>query len=148
MERKITLYDIEPHRYNKLLASKLKEIKEFEMPEWAKFVKTSSGKKRPPIEEDWWYARAASILRQIYLRGLIGVNRLKTKYGGKKDRGVAPSKFQKASGKIIRTILQQCEKAEFVEKFKDKKAGRRLTKKGKEFLDKVASEAKEVKEAN
>ena len=133
-----TLYDIEPGVFNAALTLTLKEMKEFEMPEWAKFVKTSAGRERPPAALDWWQARAASILRQVYLKGLIGVQRLKTRYGGLKDRGMAPDIFYKGSGKVIRVILQQAEKAGFIEKFKDKKAGRRLTKKGKQFMDEVA----------
>ena len=132
------MYDIEPGVFNAALAAKLKEMKEFEMPEWANFVKTSAGRARPPVALDWWQARAASILRQVYLKGLIGVQRLKTRYGGVKDRGMEPDRFYRGSGKVIRVILQQAEKAGFMEKFKDKKAGRRLTKKGKQFLDEVA----------
>jgi small subunit ribosomal protein S19e len=131
-----TLYDIEAGVYIKQLAEKLKEIEEFSMPEWAKFVKTSSARARPPAKE-WWHLRAASILRQLYLNGIIGVSKLRTKHGGKKDRGMAPKHFFKGSGKIIRVILQQSEKAGFTEKVKDKKAGRKLTKKGKDFLDEV-----------
>ena len=142
MERPTTHYDIEPGKFNAVLAKKLKEMPEFEMPEWAKFVKTSAGRERPPAEMGWWQARAASILRQVYLKGLIGVQKLKTRYGGVKDRGMAPDRFYKGSGKIIRVILQQAEKAGFIEKFKDKKAGRRLTKKGMLFLNEAAVEAK------
>jgi len=137
-----TLYDVEAGKYLDALAEKLRGMKEFEQPEWARYVKTSASRTRPPFEEGWWLKRAASILRQVYLRGMLGVGRLKTKYGGRKERGAKPDHFHKGSGKIIRTILQQAEKAGFLEKIKDKKAGRKLTKKGKEFLDSVAEEAK------
>jgi len=135
-----TLYDVDAEKYVRTLAEHLKKIDEFEMPEWANFVKTSTARARPPFEREWWHVRAASILRQIYLKGVIGVSKLKTRYGGKKNRGMRPSKFMKGSGKIIRVILQQSDKAGLTEKFKDKKAGRKLTKKGKELLDKVAKE--------
>ena len=88
------------------------------------------------FDNDFWYKRAASILRQIYIRKNIGVNRLKVRYGGKKNRGVKPSEFRKGSGKIIRTILQQAEKAGFVEKT-EKPKGRKLTEKGKKFLESI-----------
>ena len=132
-----TIYDVEASVYLKSLAEKLKKMDEFEMPGWAIFVKTSTARARPPVG-DWWHIRAASILRQIYINGVIGVSKLRTRYGGKKDRGMAPNRFYKGSGKIIRTILQQAEKAGFVEKIKDKQSGRKLTKKGKEFLDGAA----------
>ena len=137
----ITPYDIESGKFNAALAVKLREIPEFSMPEWARFVKTGSAKARPPMEPGWWQNRSASILHQLYIKGLVGVSKLRTRYGSKKDRGMAPARFYKGSGKIIRVILQQAEKAGFVEKFKDKKAGRRLTKRGKQFMDEVAVEA-------
>lgn len=134
------VYDIPADEYNKKLAEALKQIPEFKMPEWAAFVKTSVARERPPAETDFWYKRAASILRQIYIKGIVGVNRLRTRYGGRKNRGMKPEEFRKGSGKIIRTILQQAEKAGIVEKFKDKRAGRRLTTKGKELLDSIKGE--------
>ena len=137
-----TLYDVEAGKYLDALAEKLRGMKEFEQPEWARYVKTSASRTRPPFEEGWWLKRAASILRQVYLRGMLGVGRLKTKYGGKKDRGMRPSKFRRASGKIIRVILQEAGKAGFVEIVKGKKTGRKLTKKGKEFLDSIAVKIK------
>jgi len=133
-------FDIEPEKYLKNLANRLKEIDEFKMPEWAYFVKTSTARARPPFDSDWWAMRAASILRQIYIKGVLGVERLRTKYGGKKDRGMKPKEYRKGSGKIIRVILQQAEKAGLLEKIKDKRSGRKLTKKGKQFMDEVARE--------
>lgn len=124
-----------PAEYNKKLAEALKNSEEFKMPEWANFVKSGVAKMRPPQEIDWWYKRAASILRSTYIKKIVGVNRLRNKYGSKKNRGMKPEKFYRASGKIIRTILQQAEKAGFVEKIKAKKAGRQLTEKGKKFLE-------------
>lgn len=139
---KTTPYEIEPKKFIKALAKKLKTIPEFKMPEWALFVKTSQAKERPPEDVDWWYIRAASILRKAYMKGLVGTGKLRTFYGSRKDRGAKPEKFAKASGKIIRVILQQATKAGLVEHIKEKKAGRRLTKKGKGFLDQIALEIK------
>ncbi len=130
----MTVYDIPAEEFNKKLAEALNQIPDFEMPEWANYVKTSVARERPPAEEDWWHKRAASILRQISIKEVVGVGRLKTRYGGRKNRGMKPEKFRKGSGKIIRVILQQAEKAGLVEKFKGKKSGRRLTAKGNELL--------------
>ena len=135
----MAVYEIPAREYNERLAEALKQMPEFEMPEWANFVKTSVARERPPAETDWWYKRAASILRQIYVNGTVGVGRLRTRYGGRKNRGRRPEKFRKGSGKIIRTILQQAEKAGFVEKAQGKKAGRKLTEKGNQFLDSIKS---------
>ncbi len=120
------------------LKEKLKEMPEIKPPEWAKYVKTGSHKERPPQQDDWWYIRAASILRTIYLRGPVGVEKLRTKYGGRKDRGVRPERFRKASGHIIRKIMQQLEQARLLEKVERK--GRRITPKGQSLLDRLAVE--------
>jgi small subunit ribosomal protein S19e len=130
------VYEIPAQEYNNKLAQALKKNEDFKMPEWAFYVKTGVAKLRPPMENDWWYNRVASILRQIYIRGIVGVGRLRTKYGDRKNRGSKPEKFGKASGKMIRVMLQQGEKSGFLEKVKEgKKFGRKLTLKGREFLE-------------
>ncbi|OGJ21663.1 30S ribosomal protein S19e [Candidatus Pacearchaeota archaeon RBG_13_36_9] len=134
------VYEIPSDLYNKKLAEALKNIAEFQVPEWAFFVKSGGSKERPPVDEDFWFKRAASILRQLYIHEVVGVGRLRTRYGGKKNRGMKPEEFRKGSGKIIRTILQQAEKAGLVEKVKDKMSGRKLTEKGKQFLDSIKGE--------
>jgi small subunit ribosomal protein S19e len=133
------IYEMNPQEYNLKLAEALKKIPEFKEPEWAKFVKSSPSKERPIEDPDFWYKRAASILRQIYRNKIIGVNRLRTRYGSKKKRGMRPERFVKAGGKIIRTILQQSDKAGFTEIYKEKgkRAGRILTEKGKKFLESI-----------
>ena len=130
------VYEMPANEYNFKLAMVLKEMPEFEVPEWSLFVKTGTAKKRPPQEQDFWHKRAASILRQIYTHNVVGVNRLKTRYGSRKNRGMQPERFRKGSGKLIRVILQQSERAGLLEKYNEsgKRAGRRLTEKGKELL--------------
>lgn len=129
---------VEAGKYNKILAEALKKEKLFEKPEWVDYVKTGAGKARPNIEEDFWYKRAASILRQIYIRETVGVARLRTRYGGRKERGMKPDRFHKGGGKIIRVILQQAEEAGLLTKAEGTKKGRKLTLKGKEFMESVA----------
>lgn len=133
----------EPGMFNTALAEELKKIPEFKIPEWAEYVKSSVAKERPPQDEDFWYKRTASVLRQLYIKGVVGVGKLRTRYGARKARGVRRAKFRKGSGKIIRTILQQAEKANMVEKVESKQHGRRLTQHGKEFLDSVEIKQKE-----
>lgn len=133
----MTVYEIEPGEYNLKLAKALEKMPEFKMPEWAHFVKTSVARVRPPAEDDFWHRRAASILRQIYIKGVLGVSRLKTRYGGRKNRGMQPEIFMKASGKIIRVILQQAEAAGLLERSTTKKMGRKLTVKGVKFMEAI-----------
>lgn len=134
-----SVYEMQANEYNLKLASILKSMPEFKQPEWSFYVKTGTAKVRPPQDPEFWHKRAASILRQIYTHNVVGVNRLKTRYGGLKNRGMKPEKFRRASGKIIRVILQQSEKAGLLEKFNQpgKRAGRVLTKQGKELLESV-----------
>jgi len=138
-----SVYELNPHEYNKKLAEALKQIPEFKAPEWVEFVKSGSAKERPIEEKDFWYKRSASILRQIYKKNIVGVSRLRTKYGSKKNRGYQPETFKRAGGKIIRTILQQADKAGFTEIAKsikglrDRKPGRKLTEKGKSFMEDI-----------
>lgn len=140
---KNSVYDLDSQEYNLKLAEALKKIPEFEEPEWVKFVKSGTAKQRPIEEKDFWQKRAASILRQIYKRKIVGVNRLRTRYGSRKSRGFKPEEFRKAGGKIIRTILQQSDKAGFTEiaktikGVKSRKPGRQLTDKGKKFLEEL-----------
>jgi len=140
------IYEFDAHEYNSKLAEALKKIPEFKSPEWVEFVKSSPSKERPIDDPDFWYKRSASILKQVYRKKIVGVNRLRTKYGSKKNRGSRPEIFKRAGGKIIRTILQQSDKAGFTELAKDikgvrsKKPGRQLTEKGKSFLENIGGE--------
>jgi len=132
--------EVEPEKLIKVLSEELKKI--IEMPEWAKYVKTGVNRERPPEQEDWWWTRAASILRRIAIDGPIGVQKLRTYYGGLKRLGHQPSHFRKGGGKIIRTILQQLEKAGLVTRIERK--GRVLTPEGQKFINKAIKEIKSV----
>jgi len=108
-------------------------------PEWADFVKTGTSREKPPVDSDWWYFRAASILYKVEKLGPVGVSKLRTKYGGRKNRGVAPDRTVKASGKIIRVLLQQLEKEGLLkQEAKGQHKGRVLTPKAKSLIVKLA----------
>ena len=137
------VYEMDSGQYNLKLAEALKKIPEFKQPEWVSYVKSSPSKERPIDDVDFWHKRAASILRQIYKKKTVGVNRLRTKYGSKKNRGMKPERFKRAGGKIIRVILQQADAAGFTEIIKkikgvrERKPGRQLTEKGRKFLESI-----------
>lgn len=134
---------MDAQKYNELLAEALKKIPEFKQPEWVVYVKSGPAKERPIDIADFWHKRAASILRQIYRKNIVGVNRLRTKYGSRKNRGMKPERFRRSGGKIIRVILQQADAAGFTEIAKkikgvrERKPGRQLTEKGKKFLEAI-----------
>ncbi len=136
----VTIKEVPADMFIKALANYLKErVPEVRPPPWALFVKTGPHKEKPPEDPDWWYFRAASILRKLYINGEpIGVGTFRTIYGGLQRRGVAPPHFKKAGGSHIRKILQQLERAGLVTKEGNK--GRVLTPKGRKLLDKIAYE--------
>jgi small subunit ribosomal protein S19e len=135
-----TVYDIPPTVMIRRLAQDLRSRDEIKPPEWALFVKTGAHKERSPDDPDWWYMRCASILRKVYLRGPIGTERLRIDYGGKKRRGAKPNKFHKGSGAIVRTALQQLERAGFIMKQGNK--GREMTNIGRSYMDKLSAALK------
>lgn len=133
-----TMQDSKPSELVSHAAEELKNAKAVKMPEWAMVVKTGPAQEHAPAEKDWWYKRAASILRKVSLRGPIGVAKLRSFYGKKKNRGVKPEHFFKGSGKIVRVILQQLEAEGLVKKVeKGVHKGKIITPKGQSFLDKA-----------
>ena len=116
---------------------KLKETGKVLAPEWVADVKTGSHRQLPPTQPDWFYTRCASILRRIYMDGPVVVQRLRSLYGSRKNRGVKPDRHERSGGSVIREALQQMEKAGYV---KTVKGGRIVTAQGMAFLDKVATE--------
>jgi small subunit ribosomal protein S19e len=134
--------DVSPQKLAREVANALKD--KITAPKWAVFVKTGTHKERPPLEKDWWHIRAASVLRTVYRNGPVGVSKLRSKYGGNKRRGVRPPQFTKASGAILRKILQQLETAGMVMKVKDGvHKGRVITPAGISLLSKAATRAKQ-----
>ncbi len=132
-----TVYDIPADILIRRLALDIKARKEITPPTWASYVKTGAHKERAPDQEDWWFTRCASIMRKVYLRGPIGIERLRVEYGGRKRRGVKPNKFHRGSGAVVRTALQQLEKVGFVKKRGNK--GREITDVGKSYMDKLSA---------
>jgi len=139
-----TVFDVNANDFIVKVKDELKKIEQVKMPEWAKFVKTSSARTKPPEQDDFWYIRSAAVLRQLYIKGTpIGVQRLRVKYGGKTMNNSKKKREKRGSGKMLRVILQQLESAGFLQKATVKnQKGRVITSKGKSFLDKLAAQVK------
>jgi len=134
-------YDVPANLLIQRLANYLKdEVDQIAPPPWASVVKTSSHAQRPPQNADWWFTRCASVLRKVYLKGPIGIQRLRAEYGGRKDRGVRPEHTRKGGGAIVRKALQQLEGAKLVESSGNR--GRTVTKQGRSLLDRLSTEIK------
>ncbi len=136
-----TPYDIPPQIYIRKLAQYLKDnLDQITPPSWAPFAKTSTHTTKPPQDPNWWYVRAASLLRKTYIMAPIGTERLRAQYSGRSDQGTRPEHVKKGSGGIIRKIFQQLETAGLVETAKGK--GRILTSEGRRLMDTIATEIK------
>jgi small subunit ribosomal protein S19e len=132
-----TVYDVPADHIIRRAAEELKKRKEIVPPAWAAFAKTGVHKEMPPEDPDWWFTRAAAVLRRVYVDGPLGVERMRSFYGGNKNRGSRPNKFRKGSGSVLRKALQQLEAAGFI--IHDK-TGRRVSPEGMKFLDNLSQE--------
>jgi len=131
-----TVYDVKAEPLIMEVAEELED--DFETPDWTEYVKTGVTKEKPPQQDNWYYIRSASILRRIYVDGPLGVSKLRTIYGDNKNNGHGPNHHGKASGKIIRTALQNLEEAGYLET--EEGEGRKITDQGKSFLDEKSEE--------
>ncbi len=134
----VTVRDVDARKLVWAAKEELKQVKDIKPPDWSRYAKSGVSRQRPPEQPDFWYIRGASLMRRIYLDGPVGVEKLKTFYGGRKRRRTKPARFRKSSGSVIRKLLQQLETAGFVEKDK-KSSGRKITPKGRKFLDNTAN---------
>ncbi len=133
----VNAHDVPSARLIPALAEQMKGVAGLEEPEWAKWVKTGSHAERPPADSAWWFTRAASLMRKLYLHGPVGLSDLERAYGGSKALKYYPKHHRDAGGSNIRKILKQLEQAELVSKTPK---GRILTSKGRGMLDKVAKD--------
>ena len=142
MVKGATVKDIPSNTFIPVLAQHLKKKfteGKLELPDWTDRVKTSVSKELAPQDDDWYFVRAAAVARRIYIRGGQGVGTLRTAYGGSQRRGAAPNRFRRASGSIIRHVLQQLKDLGIIDTRKDKR-GRWITTQGQHELDTVASQ--------
>lgn len=126
-------------------ATSLKADTAISPPQWAPFVTTGIHCEKPPVDRDWWHPRVAAVLRKVYLMGPIGTERLRSEFGGARDRGSKPNRAKKGSGSVIRESLQQLEAGGYVVNVKGE--GRKVTAKGQKLLDNAAhAVAQDLKE--
>ena len=133
----VTVYDVAPGKLVRKAAEKLKDMG-IAAPKWIGTVKSGPHRQRLPQQADFWYLRLASLLRNAYVNGVVGVSSLRSHYGSRKSRGVKPEEKRKAGGSIIRKGLQSLEAAGLMIK---RKKGREITAAGKKLLDAAAKEA-------
>jgi len=130
----VNAHDVPSGKLIPALAVQMKEVPGVQVPDWARWVKTGSHAERPPTDSDWWFTRAASLMRKLYLHGPVGLGDLERAYGGSKALHYYPKHHRDAGGSSIRKILKQLEQAELVTKTPK---GRVLSPKGRAMLDKA-----------
>ena len=74
--RGITVRDVAPAVFIEAYALHLKNSDRFEIPKWTDLVKTGVHKELGPTDDDWYFVRAASIARKVYLKPGVGVGAL------------------------------------------------------------------------
>ena len=127
------VYDVPAQALIDTVAKQLQQTKSVTPPEWSKFARTGVHTENPPENSNWWFIRCAAIMRKVYVKDRIGIERLRAEFGGFRDRGSKPDKAVRGSGSVARVALQQLEAAGYLSKVKGK--GRMLTGKGRSLLD-------------
>ena len=137
----VTVYDVPAEKLILKAAEKLKQNSAIVPPEWAEYVKTGRHTEKAPVQDDWWYTRAASILRKLYVKGPMGTSKLAAEYGGSADNGSMPNKAVKGSRNIVRKCMIQLEKAGYL--VPKEKKGRMISPSGMSLLDNAAKEVQD-----
>jgi len=131
-----TAFDVPALPLLQLIAAHLRSEGKVTEPDWAPFARTGVHTEKAPVQRDWWFLRAAAILRKVYILGPIGTSRLSAEFGGARDGGSAPKHPRKGSRNIVRTALQQLEEAGYLG-IREKR-GRILTPSGRKLVDRFA----------
>ena len=140
-----TVLDVPSNKFINQLASFLKEKNIIKIPKYAPLVKSSRANDCEPINPDYFYYKAAAIVRKLYITKSknIGVGSLRVMFSKKERRGSQPPKTFRAGGKIIREIVIQLKNADYIKNYGGKddetNSGLYLTKNGRSQLDKITS---------
>ena len=137
------LKDVSAAEFITCFSQHLKRQGKIEIPKWVDYVKTGYFKELAPTDPDWLYVRAAAIIRKLYIRPAAGVGDLRRSFGGVDRRGTCPNRYTKASGKVIRYLLQQLEEMGLIEQHA--KGGRIITSEGRRECDLVSHKAAELR---
>ncbi|KAL1405159.1 Protein component of the small (40S) ribosomal subunit [Vanrija albida] len=129
--------DVSAEEFIKAYSSHLKRSGKLEIPTWVDIVKTGAQKELAPYDPDWYYVRAASVARHIYLRKHVGVGALAKLHGTKHRRGVRPGHHRDSATGVERSVVQALEKIGVLEAHPD--GGRKISQDGMRDLDRIAT---------
>ncbi|XP_038184231.1 40S ribosomal protein S19-like isoform X2 [Arvicola amphibius] len=68
----VTVKDLNQQEFVRALAAFLKKSEKLKVPEWVDTIKLAKHKELALYDENWFYTRAASTPRHLYLRGGAG----------------------------------------------------------------------------
>ena len=135
--KSVNVKDVSSEAFVKAYAAHLKKSGTIELPKWVDTVKTGTHRALAPIDPDWFYIRAASVARKVYLRPGTGVVGLTHVYGGASQSGVRKSHHCRSAHGLIRNIMKQLETQGLMQSHPN--GGRSLTSKGRKELDLIAA---------
>merc|ERR1711976_30151 len=98
----VSVKDVDQHEFVQELSGFLKKSGKLKVPDWVDIVKLSKHKELAPYDDDWFYTRAASTARHLYIRSPAGIGAFSKIYGGRKRNGTCPSHFCFASTSVAR----------------------------------------------
>ncbi|XP_050002393.1 40S ribosomal protein S19-like [Alexandromys fortis] len=134
----VTVKDVNQQEFVRALAAFLKKSRNLKVPEWVDTVKLAKHKELAPYDDNWFYTRAASTARHLYLRGGAGVGSMTKIYGGRQRNGVRPSHFSRGSKSVAKSVAPSPGGTE--NGGKDQDGGRKLTPQGQRDLDRIAGQ--------
>merc|ERR1712168_1643862 len=133
----VTVKDVNPQDFVRAFAAHLKKSK-LKVPEYVEIVKTSKAHELGPTDPDWFYVRAASVARHVYLRPNVGDGAVRKIYGVAKRNGTRPTHFRLSSSSVARKVLQSLEGIKLVTK--DVNGGRTIAPTGRRDMDRIAGQ--------
>jgi len=96
-----------------------------------KYFKSGACSERIPDNENWYYVRAVSILK-FCIENPRGIKKLRRRYGKLRNLGSKPSKKYLASGFLLRHLVQELERNNYLAVHPK---GRYTSERGKKLLE-------------
>ncbi|EQL00189.1 40S ribosomal protein s19 (s16) [Ophiocordyceps sinensis CO18] len=126
--------DVDAHAFISAYSAFLKRQGKLPIPGWVDTVKTGPAKELPPQDIDWFYVRAASVARHVYLRKTYLLKLMENVHG------LIPYK-------LIKQTLRVGNAATIgVLEHDEEKGGRRITQAGQRDLDRIAQTTAEAED--
>ncbi|KAL1767971.1 40S ribosomal protein S19 isoform X1 [Sigmodon hispidus] len=97
----VTVKDVNQQEFVRDLAAFLKKSGKLKVPKWVDTIKLAKHKELAPHDENWFYTRAASTARHLYLPGGARVGSMTKIYGGRQAE-------KRCQAQPLQQRLQEC----------------------------------------